>query len=202
MVINNKHIMLLGVFGVLALGSQPALAQGNIVNMFANGLASFEALIRLVKLTAAVIGLFLVVNSIYKFSQMGTDPKITAKVPITMFFCGIGIFAVVATSGVLTNTLAVGENGPGKLLINAGNIKGSAVTAQGLLAIVTFIRLLGYIAFIRGWIIINDYAQGKQQASLAKGLTHLGGGVFAINITATAGMLANTFAPGVPTPFN
>lgn len=202
MVINNKHIMLLGVFSILALGAEPAFAQGNIVNMFANGLASFEALIRLVKLSAAIIGLFLIVNSIYKFSQMGTDPKITAKIPITMFLCGVGIFAVVATSGVLTNTLAVGENGPGKLLINAGNIKGSAVTAQGLLAIVTFIRLLGYIAFVRGWIIINDYAQGKQQASLAKGLTHLIGGVFAINITATAGILANTFAPGVPTPFN
>lgn len=201
MVINNKYIMLLGAFGVLALGSEPALAQGSIVNMFANGLASFEALIRLVKLTAAIIGLFLVINSIYKFSQMGTDPKITAKIPITMFLCGVGIFAVVATTGVLTNTLAVGENGPGELLVKATNIKGADITKQGLLSIVTFIRLLGYIAFIRGWIIINDYAQGKQQASLGKGLTHLIGGVFAINITATAGMLANTFAPGVPTPF-
>lgn len=202
MVINNKYIMLLGAFGVLALGSEPALAQGNIVNMFANGLASFEALIRLVKLTAAIIGLFLIVNSIYKFSQMGTDPKITAKIPITMFLCGVGIFAVVATSGVLTNTLAVGTNGPGELFVKESNIKGSDITRQGLLSIVTFIRLLGYIAFIRGWIIINDYAQGKQQASLGKGLTHLIGGVFAINITATAGVLANTFAPGVPTPFN
>lgn len=201
---NNKKIMLLGLAGLLTFTAQPAFAQatGNIVNMFANGMDSFNALIQLVKVGAGIIGLFLIINSIYKFSQMGTDPKITAKIPITMFFCGVGIFAVVATSGVLTNTLAVGVNGPGKLFINEANIKGDKITAQGLLAIVTFIRLLGYIAFVRGWIIINDYAQGKQQASLAKGLTHLCGGVFAINITATAGILATTFAPGVPTPFN
>lgn len=202
MVINNKKMIIFGILGLLAFGAEPAFAQGSIVNMFANGLASFEALIRLVKLTAAIIGLFLIINSIYKFSQMGSDPKITAKIPIVMFLCGVGIFAVVATTGVITNTLAVGTNGPGKLLINSANIKGGEVTAQALLAIVTFIRLLGYIAFIRGWIIINDYSQGKQQASLAKGLTHLCGGVFAINITNTAGLLANTFAPGVPTPFN
>lgn len=199
---NNKKIMwILG--GLLALSAQSAFAAPTtIVDMFANGQASFDALIKLVKYAAIVIGVFLVVNSVYKFSQMGSDPKMTAKIPLTMFFCGIGIFAMVATSGVLTNTLAIGTNGPGKLFINGGNINGGQVTEAGLMAILTFIRLLGYIAFIRGWIIINDYAQGKQQASLAKGLTHLIGGVFAINISATAAILANTFAPGVPTPFN
>lgn len=197
---NNKWVLISLLTIMFGFISQPAFAQTNIVSMFGNAISSFDALIRLVKMVSIIIGIFLVISAIYKLTQIGSDPRLTAKVPIVMFFCGIGIFAMVATSGVLTNTLALGTSGPGELFLPQSTNRASAATRQGLLAILTFIRLLGYIAFVRGWLIINDVAQGKQGASLAKGLTHLVGGVFAINISLTAAILANTFAPGVPVP--
>jgi hypothetical protein len=90
-------------------------------------------------------------------------------------------------------------SGPGNILVQGG----SGVTAQAqaaMVGVLTFIRLIGYIAFIRGWLLINQAGQGKD-GTLGRGITHIFGGAAAINVQITAGILANTFAPGVPMPF-
>lgn len=197
---NNKiKILFLLVLGLVIL-PQPAFAQSSSVSlssMFANFSSSAEALITLVKYSAYVIGIFLVVGSIFKFSQLGQG-QMTAKTPLTMFFCGIGIFALTSTVSIATQTMAMGD-GPGTILMPSSGGFG-ATTAQALYGVLVFVRLVGYIAFIRGWLLLNQYGQGKD-GTLGRGLTHIFGGVAAINITVTAKILANTFAPGLPLPF-
>lgn len=201
MTLNSSFFIKFFAVVALVMLIPDAHAQTNIGQMFANGQASFDALIKLVKFSAYIIGIFLVLGSIFKFSQIGTNPQITLKTPLTMFVAGIGIFALVGTVSIATQTLAMGS-GPGDIFVQGGD-GWTAQTMAAMKGVLTFIRLIGYIAFIRGWLIINQYGQGGQgaQGGLGRGITHIFGGVAAINVTFTAQILANTFAPGVPMPF-
>jgi len=49
--------------------------------------------------------------------------------------------------------------------------------------IVMYIQLVGFIAFVRGWFILSGSANpgGAQQGAFSKGLTHIIGGIVAVN---------------------
>lgn len=203
-----KLKFLIVVVATLLLQSN-VYAQGlgtTVGDMFANGRASFEALIRLVKAASYIIGIFLVMGSIYKFSHLGRhnggNTPMSPKTPIVMFFAGIGIFALTNSISIATATMAMGS-GPGQILVTGtGGAGWTAQTTAALTGVLTFIRLVGYIAFIRGWLMLNQSAQPNGQPGLlGRALTHIFGGVAAINLTIFAKILANTFAPGVPLPF-
>lgn len=49
-------------------------------------------------------------------------------------------------------------------------------------AVMVFVMLVGYIAFIRGWFVLRAFADGQQGATVAQGLTFLFGGTLAINL--------------------
>lgn len=191
----NKKTSLILLIG-LAVLNQAAYAQApSIGTMFASGTASFAALTKLVQFSSYLIGIFLVLGSIFKFSQLGSNPQMTAKTPITMFFVGVAIFALTGSINVVSQTLAMG-NGPGNALMPAPAGINASVSAA-MLGVMTFIRLIGYVAFIRGWLMLNAAGQGKE-GMINRGLTHICGGVACINIGIFAKILANTFAPGVP----
>lgn len=58
---------------------------------------------------------------------------------------------------------------------------------QGVFA---FIRLVGLISFVRGWLFLAALAQqGGHQNSTGKAMTHIIGGVFAYNIEATIDLI-------------
>ena len=67
--------------------------------------------------------------------------------------------------------------------------------ANIILAIESFIQLVGYIGVARGITILNNMSKGKPDASLGKGLTHIVGGVLASNIILTFSILSATFLP-------
>lgn len=183
---------------ILLTAMSSAHAAPGIGEMFANFTASAEAITRLIKASAYVIGLFLVVGSIFKFTQLSGQGQTTLKMPIVMFLSGIGIFALTGSISVVSQTLSMGD-GPGSLLLPAGKGMNAAASAA-MLGVLTFIRMVGYLAFVRGWLLLNQHGQGKE-GTLGRGLTHIAGGVAAINVVITAKILANTFAPGLPMPF-
>ena len=59
-------------------------------------------------------------------------------------------------------------------------------------SMMTFIMLVGYIAFIRGWFVLKAFADGAQGTSLAQGLTFIIGGTIAINLGNLINALSNT----------
>lgn len=187
---------------MLALLPEVSFAQTNIGTMFANFRVSAQALITLVQTTSYVIGVALVIGSVYKLSQMSNSQgQITFKQPLFMFISGISIFALTGTVSIASQSLAMGT-GPGAILLPTGGGI-NAATGQAIQGIMIFIRLIGYIAFIRGFLLLNQYGQGGQggQGALSRALTHIAGGAAAINIQIAAKILVNTFAPGLPLPF-
>ncbi len=60
-------------------------------------------------------------------------------------------------------------------------------------AVLTFLMVIGWISFIRGWFIIREVAEGSQQASLMAGMTHIFGGALAVNLGPVLNAVQQTF---------
>lgn len=59
---------------------------------------------------------------------------------------------------------------------------------------IKYIKLVGYVAFVRGWIILSKMSNsGSQPGSVGKGAIHVIGGILLINIVDTFNLLATTF---------
>ena len=199
MIMNRNYIKLLPIlFLTLGLVGN-AHAAPDIGQMFANFQRSSEVLTKLVQYSSYAIGLFLIMASAYKFSQLGQG-QLSAKVPITMFFCGVGLFALTGSLSIALETMSMG-NGPGSIL--APSTPGLDAQGQAaIMGVIYFIRLIGYIAFVRGFLLLNQAGSGQQggqgqQGSIGRGLTHIFGGAAAINLKEFATIIGNTIAPGV-----
>jgi len=194
---NGRNILLviiISLLGIIPLDSNASPVVG-VDDMFARFSSSSIALTELVKYAAYIIGIYLVVGSVFKFSKLGNNggySRITPRVPLTMFFVGVSLFALTSSVDVVKNTMLMGS-GPGSILMPSAS--GSGVASAALQGVLLFIRLVGYIAFVRGWLLLNQAGLGRDGV-IGRGLTHLGGGVAAINIETTAKILANTFGIG------
>jgi hypothetical protein len=63
-----------------------------------------------------------------------------------------------------------------------------------------FVMIVGYIAFIRGWFVLKNFADGQQgNVTLAQGLTFLFGGTLAINLGELINALQTTVGVGALT---
>lgn len=59
--------------------------------------------------------------------------------------------------------------------------------------VVYYMQFIGFLAFMRGWIIISHAAQHHgQEGSLSKGLIHIVGGILAINFLPLIKAISNT----------
>lgn len=172
----------------------------NIGSMFVNFESSAYSIINLIQKASLVIGLFLIFGSVLKFIEVANG-KAQIRTPLIMFLAGIGCFMMLSSLDVITNTLSMGSkvSNPGDVLMSAGGT--SSGSAAIIKSILVFVQMVGALAFVRGWLLINQYAQQAREGILGRALTHLFGGALAINIKWSAAVLLNTFAPGLPSFF-
>lgn len=188
----------------IMLMTAPAFAQSaNVGSMFVAFQPSVQALIKLAIAVSMIMGLVLIINSIYKLAQLGENAGQrgeSLKGPLFTFACGIALFGLMLSLRTVGETMLMGS-GPGDFLL-PGSSGASGMSQTVILAVLWFIRLVGFLALIRGFLLLNKHGQanGGQQGELGRGLTHIFGGVAAIHIDFTARILANTFAPGVTFP--
>lgn len=195
----NKFLLPSFLVFISLLVSTDAMAQTNSLSLdsvFGNFTSSSQALTRLVEASSKVMGVFFVISSIFKFAQLGSNPQMSPKVPLTMFFVGIGLFVLPNSLSVVQETMSMGSGGPGSILVPQGATLGK-LTQTGITGVLFFIRLIGYIAFVRGWLLLNQAGQGKE-GTLGRGLTHIFGGVAAINSQITAQIIANSIGFNLP----
>lgn len=193
----NKFNILIALLVVTLMPTDAFAQKLTLDGVFSNFQGSSIALANLVQLSTYAMGIFFVLSSIFKFSQLGSNPQMSPKVPLTMFVVGICLFALPSALVVVQETMAMGGSGPGDMLVSTSATLGQ-MTKKGIEGLLWFIRLIGYIAFVRGWLLLNQAGQGKDGA-LGRGLTHIFGGVAAINAKLTAEILANSI--GMPLAF-
>ncbi|MBI1215649.1 MAG: hypothetical protein GC185_07515 [Alphaproteobacteria bacterium] len=131
------------------------------------------------------IGLLLVgISRLTK--RMEEGPRGPAGFGTIMTFLASGaLFNFGSTIGVFVSSL-MGDNELLTKISVATSVMPDAADRQKIEAVLegveVFVIIVGYIAFIRGWFVLKNFADGQQGATMAQGLTFLFGGALAINI--------------------
>lgn len=180
----------------------PMLAQAqntpNLAEMFANFSDSSVALMNLVRAGAFVIGLVITGVGLFRLKQMSeSQGRIGFFQPVMLLLVGSCLVALPGFIDVATETMALGSDSGTSLLAEpttGGGVPGMSAAIKGVLL---FVKLVGTLAFVRGFLILKDVGEGKQNAGMGRALTHIFGGAAAININATIAVLGATFAPGM-----
>lgn len=184
------------LFGNAAVGSSHvkmdnfhtnALTPGGLDDMIVKFMADVATPIELLLTAFSYLAgvAFLLVGISRLTKRMEEGPRGPAGMGTIMTFIASGaLFSFGDTMGVFTSSLFGNED----LMVRA-EISTSVVTAADgekiervLEALMLFITLVGYIAFMRGWFVLRAFADGQQGATMAQGLTFLFGGTLAINL--------------------
>lgn len=183
----------------LLLVPSVALAQTapSLDQMFANFSSSAVAFMNLVRWMALPVGLYISFRgllSLKEYTESGGRVKLST--PIFLGAIGATLIVFPVATNIATETLALGA-ASGTQLSRVPSGGGNAAVAAGLEGVLLFVKLIGHISFFRGFLILKGVAEGAQQASVGRALTHILGGAACINIDTTIEVLVNTFAPGM-----
>lgn len=103
------------------------------------------------------------------------------------------LFSVAASTDAFTNSLFGGS------VVQFKGMSISGVTSdvldranQAVASILIFVQILGFFAFMRGFLMLRSLADGNTSVSTAAAATHIIGGALAINISSMLNVLQNT----------
>ena len=140
-----------------------------------------------------IIGFCLSLKAVYSLKIYGdmrtmTSTQTSIMGPLTMFIVAAVLIFIPSAFHVLNYTV-FGYNSP--LSYTQAQTTINPVVIKALVGIV---QIVGLIAFIRGWLILSAHAQHPGgQATLGKALTHIIGGLLAVNILGVVDVIWNTF---------
>lgn len=177
---------------LLPLASQAALIN-DISFWLQNIQDKIPAVFRLIIAISYVTGILFVTLGVFKlkaYGQMTIYQSASANMsgPLIFFFVGVVLIALPGIVDVIMYSLW----GHGAAdAIRYEEAFGS--WADFMTPVVMIIQIIGYVSFIRGWILISKLGtSGPQPGTLSKGITHIIGGIIAINILGTWQVIANT----------
>jgi len=171
--------------------------QADILVNIAKSIAPVENLVRG---GAYVIGCAFLFKAIYTLKVYGESKTMMSnsasiKEPILYLIVGAALIYFPTTLKVIMQTTFTydtvlsyapvdSQNGTIDTLFGAGSAIGRPLTM--------LIKLIGLVAFVRGWVLIAKSAQGQPPGGAGKGLMHVFGGILAMNIVGTMTVINNT----------
>lgn len=171
------------------------------VNVLKNIAANVQPIQKLVTGAAYVMGLLFAFKALYCLKVYGEARTMmasnaTAKEPLMYLF----VAAVFLVSPKAVSVLLASTFGSTNILEYAPmNNKFQPLYevfgygSDAIQPMMMIIQTLGYIAFIRGWVLVaRSSSQGQQPGGVGKGLMHVFGGILAINIVSTLQIVNNT----------
>ncbi|AOW52839.1 type IVB secretion system protein IcmC/DotE [Legionella pneumophila] len=175
------------------------VSQANILANIANQL---EPVQRLITGGAYLIGCAFIFKAIYSLKVYGEartmmSSNTSIKEPVMYLMVGaLLIYFPSLVSSVLQTTFGYSNPLAYSGGVSSGSDTISALFGSGSLVgrpLVMIIRVIGLIAFVRGWVLIaRSASQGQPPGGTGKGLIHVFGGILAINIVGTIDMINNT----------
>lgn len=169
----------------------PETLQQMIINLS----QSSDAVMQMVTGGAYLIGMGFLFKALYHLKVYGELRTMMAvqtsmKTPIAYMVVGMVFMYFPTGLGILmTSTFGSPEITP---LSYAPGTE-SVTSGEAIIAILRIVQVFGVIAFIRGWILITKASQLQTQQGYGKGVTHIIGGMAAINIVKVRDVLWTTF---------
>jgi len=162
---------------------------------------SLEPVQHLITGGAYLIGCAFIFKAIYSLKIYGEartmmsnsasvkEPLVYLMVGALLIYFPTGLSIVMQTTFGYENPL---DYGP----VNSNNSTLDAVFGNGSTVgkpLTMLIRVIGLVAFVRGWVLIaRSASQGQPPGGTGKGLVHVFGGILAFNIVGTLQMINNT----------
>jgi len=189
--------------GCLPSGSANGGASGTGLDaMLSNFVSNIQApLTALVQVIANVAGVYMMVHGLIKASKYGFDPKTNS---IHSILTNIGFGAILFTIGGNFSMVMASVFGSSSVtdpsassVLSWGFVSslggGSQQFATAVAAALSFVQIIGFIAFVRGWMVLKKVVEGGGNVTMAQGITHIVGGVLAINVFAFLKVMDTTF---------
>lgn len=160
---------------------------------------SFDSLLQLVGGASFVIGVFLVVKGLMLYRSFGMHMASQGKQEHAAALVAILVGAVLIYLPTTINTglqtiFGTTSTNAAADMIGYSSIATTASWRKLMNVLQNYIQLIGYIAFVRGWLILSKLGHaGGQPGNMGKGLTHIIAGIILVNIVASINILANTF---------
>lgn len=200
--INGQSIRDAFVYGLilaLAMFAMPVFAQSvgaggttlSPLTMLATLQEQIPNLTRMVTAMAYVIGAFMVIRGVVEFkhagemrTQMSHEHHLTK--PILQITIGALLIYLPSAVQIGMSTFWAEPNPYGYVIQ-------SDQWQQVINICYAVVQFIGVVAFIRGLVMLSHSAGGHHQSSFAKGLTHVIGGIFCININQFVQTILATF---------
>lgn len=161
-----------------------------VLHNLALNMGSVEYLVRALMF---IIGMFFIYQGLYKLKQYGEQRSMMShhaelKGPILFLVIGAALMYYPTLINVSLQTVYNTTNILGYPKVNIINQNKQLVTDIGMI-----LKVIGYIAFLRGWVYLTRLGgQSAQPGTLSKALTHIIGGILLINAFATWDIISNT----------
>lgn len=170
--------------------------------VFLDNLArSYNSIYRLLNAWAYMCGMLFITMSIFQlkiYGEMRTmmSGQTNLMKPISFFLVGAMLMYLPSTfQTMMLTTFGSASSNP----MSWSNVTEVGINGYQLAitpALLGLMRIIGLISFIRGWIILVHVSEQGQHSTLSKGLTHILGGLFLINIVGTTNILWNLITVG------
>lgn len=177
---NACCLLLMLLFSFYAI---PASAQTNTLtasDMLANIASQIPFVMQLVTAIAYVMGMYLIIAGIIKLKHVGESRTMMSQehsIKTPMIFLVIGACLLYLPSAVQVGMSSFWTN-PSPY----GYVTQMDQWSQVMNDIYLVVQLFGTVAFIRGLLILSHLGGHGQPGTFAKGVTHIIGGLFCINI--------------------
>lgn len=172
-------------------------------NPFPNGIADFLTNLAaqvplLVKFLTAFVymaGIYFIYRAVSELKQYGEmrtmmSGQTSLKAPLIYFLIGCLFIFYPSTIDFSLRTFYAGTS----IMDYAPNNDLPSGANTAIVAIGVILRLIGYISFFRGWIIFTQLAgQSSPPGTFWKGVNHIIGGIFLVNIFQTWTIVKATF---------
>lgn len=168
-----------------------------MINLITSLQPVIDPALTLVAIVATLMGVLMVGNALIKAYAMSSDSGAwrgqgDATIGGVVWSLVIGGILVSSMSAVqmFGNTIFAGDVNGGALLYQSAGMTATQKTA--MTAIMALFTLAGYIAFVRGWVILNKHFNGVIKDGVGMGLTHIIGGTILIYLNVFLEVLQNT----------
>lgn len=159
---------------------------GDLVTFLVNISSIFDPLVTLVTVIAAIIGVIMVGNALVAaYALSADDGKWRGQGNATY----PGIIWSLVIGGILVSPIVMVQ-AMGNTLLNGEAVNGSAMLYQSsglsstqqaaLKAIFGLFVIAGYVAFIKGWMLIDKHTNGVTRDGAGAGVTFIVSGVLMV----------------------
>lgn len=187
------QLFAVGVLFTLAEGcSTTSSTFPTLQTMLINASSQFPAIWKLVTAAAYLMGVAFILRGVYQLKVYGdlrTMMSTQTNLKQTLIVLIVGtVLMYIPTAFRSAMMSTFGTTVPEAIPYQSqGDISGEAMNA-----IMKFVQLIGIISFIRGWIYLTHASNPGGHSSFGKGITHIIGGLLAVNIEGTKEALQAT----------